>query len=141
MNQITDVISWISIANQLKSERNLANYLAFTLSEAGEAIELLDDTQCQAVAHQMELLSKRIRSGELDEAISKANRAFMMDAAFDTAWCAIGLMHMLGDARTAWTIGSLSNYSKFVDGKAVLTPDGKVIKGPKFEAPDFSGVV
>lgn len=34
-----------------------------------------------------------------------------------------------------------SNMTKLVDGKPVLRPDGKVLKGPHYQAPDMEGVV
>lgn len=137
MTQIHTVQKWISTAKQERNPRNTANYLAYMLSEAGEGLKEIEDCECQKIAHFLEVISKRIRSGALDEKIQEANQAKLMDAAFDTAWTAFGLMHMLGDAVKAWQIGADSNYSKFVDGVAELTPDGKVIKGPNFHEPDF----
>lgn len=142
MTQISDVMHFIRTAKQEKTERNKANYLGFLASEFGECLKEIDDHECQHLSSKLEILSKRIRSGYLDAKISQANQVQLMDAAFDSAWCALGLMHMLGHAPHAWAEGAGSNYSKFNhDGTASLTPDGKVIKGPKFHKPDFSKCV
>ena len=140
--ELSDVMHWIRTAKQERNERNKANYLAFLLSEVAECLECLDDQDLQVLAIQIQDVSLDMRNKQYDALISSANQAKLMDAAFDSAWCALGFMNMLGHAPHAWAEGASSNYSKFNhDGTASLTPDGKVIKGPNFREPDFTKCV
>lgn len=142
MNQIKEITNWIDAAKQEKNNQNTANYVAFALSEVGEMVKTFsqNDFNLDALATRMEHISKRIRNGEYDHfmsAMSKEQKAKLMDDAFDTMWTSVGLMHMLGDAEGAFVEGTNSNYSKFENGVCSLDSTGKVVKGPSFFNPNF----
>jgi len=44
------------------------------------------------------------------------------------------------DLEEAFERVHVSNMSKLVEGKALLREDGKILKGPKYQTPDMSGI-
>ena len=86
----------------------------------------------------LESLSEEMRTGRFDHLIESADRTELMDGAADTAWTAIGLMHMLGEAQGAFAEVVRSNYSKFEGGVCQLDETGKVVKGPSYFKPDLA---
>lgn len=141
MNQIEQVTKWIDAAGQEPSVRNVANYLAYTMSELAECLAALKPIQGSLVFRvekQMQELSIGIRSGNYDQWIEASDRTELLDGAIDTAWCAIGLAHMLGNAQGAFAEVAASNHSKFENGVCELDATGKVVKGPSYFKPDLA---
>lgn len=139
MSEIKQVTDWIEAAQQQPSVRNAANYLAYTMSELAECLEEIPlNPIISMLAEEMQRVSDAIRSGRYDYCIAKADRTGLMDGAADTAWTAIGLMHMLGDAQVAFNEVVRSNYSKFEGGVCELDATGKVVKGPSYFKPDLA---
>lgn len=138
MNQIEQVTTWIDAAGQEPSMRNVANYLAYTMSELAECLACLDSVFMEDFAVEMESMSQELRDGEYDYAFGKIDRTELLDGAIDTAWCAIGLAHMLGDAEGAFAEVAASNHSKFENGVCELDATGKVVKGPSYFKPDLA---
>lgn len=137
MTEIKSVTDWIDAAGQKPSVRNVANYLAYTMSELGECLGVIEDSYLIDLSSRLEVCSKLIRDGSFDGDIDQANRTELLDGAIDTAWCAIGLAHMLGDAQGAFGEVVASNYSKFENGVCALDSTGKVIKGPGYFKPEL----
>lgn len=141
MSEIKKVTDWIDAAQQKPSVRNVANYLAYTMSELAECLQALGSYQLCSLGKEIEVLSKQIRMGHHNNAfefLTKADRTELLDGAIDTAWCAIGLAHMLGDAQGAFAEVVRSNYSKFEGGVCQLDATGKVVKGPSYFKPDLA---
>ncbi|WP_341237892.1 hypothetical protein [uncultured Limnobacter sp.] len=138
MNQIEQVTTWIDAAQQKPSVRNVANYLAYTMSELGECLHAVDDIAFGMLANRLESFSESLRNGTYNDEIALANRTELLDGAIDTAWCAIGLAHMLGDAQGAFAEVAASNHSKFENGVCELDATGKVVKGPSYFKPDLA---
>lgn len=138
MSEIKQVTDWIDAAQQEPNVRNIANYLAYTMSELGECLDSIDNVALHSLSGDLEKYSKHIRNGLFDQFIASANNTEFLDGAADTAWCAIGLAHMLGDAQGAFNEVIRSNYSKFEGGVCALDETGKVIKGPSFSKPELA---
>ena len=138
MSEIKQVTDWIDAAGQEPSVRNVANYLAYTMSELAECLESIDNVALDSLAGNLEKYSNHIRNGLFDQFIESANRTELLDGATDTAWTAIGLMHMLGDAQGAFNEVVASNYSKMQNGALVKDATGKVVKGPSYFKPDLA---
>lgn len=138
MNQIEQVTTWIDAAQQEKSVRNIANYLAYTMSELAECLACVRSESLLALADRMEHASKLMRDGQYDLYIGQADRVELMDGAMDTLWTASGLGHMLGDAQGAFAEVARSNHSKFENGVCALDSTGKVIKGPGYFKPELA---
>lgn len=140
MSEIKQVTDWIDAAQQKPSVRNVANYIAYTLSEMAECLEAADSQELYEFAQDMQGLSETLRTGVFDEHFQegRCNIEELMDGAIDTAWCSIGLAHMLGDAQGAFNEVVRSNYSKFEGGVCELDATGKVVKGPSYFKPDLA---
>lgn len=140
MNQIEQVTTWIDAAGQKPSVRNLVNYLAYTMSELAECLEAADSEELYEFSQDMQGLSESLRSGVFDEHFEegRCNKEDLLDGAIDTAWCSIGLAHMLGDAEGAFNEVAESNHSKFENGVCALDETGKVIKGPSYFKPELA---
>lgn len=138
MNQIKQVTDWIDAAGQEPSVRNLANYLAYTMSELAECLRASDDVFLFDLGERIERCSMGMRDGIFDHAIAEIDKVELLDGAIDTAWCAIGLAHMLGNAQGAFNEVAASNFSKFENGVCELDATGKVVKGPSYFKPDLA---
>lgn len=138
MNQIDQVTTWIDAAKQEPGIRNIANYLAYTISEIGEGLAAINHPDCQMLSLRLEGFSKAMRNGMCDEAIAACDKVELLDSACDTQWTAIGLAHMLADAEGAFGEVADSNYSKFENGVCVLDETGKVVKGPSYFKPNLA---
>ena len=138
MNQIEAVTTWIDAAKQKPSVRNVANYLAYTMSELAECLTATNSYRLYNLGMDIERASEDVRRGTYDSVIESANRTELLDGAIDTAWCAIGLAHMLGDAQGAFAEVANSNHSKFENGVCELDATGKVVKGPSYFKPDLA---
>lgn len=141
MSEVKQVADWIDAAKQEKTLRNTANYLGYLLSEVAETLQETNSTQLVQLSTSLEYASRKLRSGDWDFALKKCNNVKIMDGAIDSAWCAIGLAHMLGDAQGAFAEVVRSNYSKFEGGVCSLDETGKVIKGPSYTEPSLAKFV
>ncbi|UZV39831.1 hypothetical protein [Xanthomonas virus PB119] len=66
----------------------------------------------------------------------------LLDALCDQAVTGNGVAYMMGfPFSEAMHEVNRSNYSKFVDGKAVFTEQGKIAKGPDYTKPDLTPFV
>lgn len=141
MSEIKQVTDWVDAAGQKPSTRNVANYLAYTMSELAEALRTLTEENCSdldCLIEDMQDISRRMREGVYDDDVVVADRTELLDGAIDTAWCAIGLAHMLSDAKGAFNEIAASNFSKFENGVCALDSTGKVVKGPSYFKPDLA---
>ena len=78
-------------------------------------------------------------SGMLKENIVSVvvtDRDCLLDAMCDVIVTAVGVSHVYGfDIVSALSEVSRSNSSKFVDGKPIFNPQGKIAKGPAYSKP------
>lgn len=138
MNQIEQVTTWIDAAQQKPSVRNIANYLAYTISELAECLACVRSESLLQLADRMEYASELMRAGQYDLHIEQADKVELLDGAMDTLWTAAGLGHMLGDAQGAFAEVANSNHSKFENGVCELDATGKVVKGPSYFKPELA---
>lgn len=140
MSEIKQVTDWIDAAGQEPNVRNVANYLAYTMSELAECLNAVDNVALHSLGLELEKYSNHLRGGVFDMyLLNKAtNRIELLDGAIDTAWCALGLAHMLADAQGAFNEVAASNFSKFENGVCELDATGKVVKGPSYFKPDLA---
>ena len=74
--------------------------------------------------------------------LSNADRKELLDSLCDQIVTAIGVAHMFNfDIIGALAEVNESNWSKFIDGKAVFDENGKIKKGPNYFKPDLSKFV
>lgn len=84
--------------------------------------------------------SLALKSGEVQ--VTRVNHLKMLDALCDQRVTATGLAYMLGyDWNAAVAEVDRSNFSKFVDGKAIFHENGKIAKGPDYKEPSLLPMV
>jgi predicted HAD superfamily Cof-like phosphohydrolase len=84
----------------------------------------------------------REETDELVEALEEGNLLAAAKELADVVYVAYGTAHSLGiPLNLVLEAVHASNMTKFVDGKAVFRPDGKVLKGPNYRPPDLTGLV
>jgi predicted HAD superfamily Cof-like phosphohydrolase len=93
------------------------------------------------IALRLELILEEV--GELREAIGEANIVEVADALTDILYVVYGAGHSFGiDLDKCFEEVHSSNMSKLgEDGKPIYREDGKVLKGPKYFAPDLTKYV
>jgi predicted HAD superfamily Cof-like phosphohydrolase len=84
----------------------------------------------------------REEAGETAEAVESGDLEHMAKELADLAYVVHGAALTLGiDLDRAVAEVHRSNMSKLVDGKPVMRPDGKVLKGSNYQPPDMSGAL
>lgn len=141
MSEIKQVTDWIDAAQQQPSVRNVANYLAYTMSELAECLASVRSESLLQLADKMEYASELMRAGQYNLHIEQADKVELLDGAMDTLWTAAGLGHMLSDAQGAFAEVARSNHSKFEGGVCELDATGKVVKGPSYFKPELAKFV
>lgn len=113
-----------------------------------EVVEMLQEfevpgfeTDVQNAKHFLHVLAEIMKKNP-EAFIRVTNRKAFLDACADQLVTATGSAYMQGMN----IVGALdevnrSNYSKFVDGKAVFNEHGKIAKGPNYTKPDLSPFV
>ena len=93
------------------------------------------------IALRLELILEEV--AELREAIGEANIVEVADALTDILYVVYGAGHSFGiDLDKCFDEVHSSNMSKLgEDGKPIYREDGKVLKGPKYFAPDLTKYV
>lgn len=114
-----------------------------------EVVEMLDnlifdsriyDELADLASDSLYRLSLALKSGACTPTI--VDRTDHLDALADQIVTAVGCAHMEGmDIVGALNEVNRSNWSKFVDGKPVFDDNGKIRKGPDYNAPDLAAFV
>lgn len=88
---------------------------------------------------QMELIATKYKKRLLDT--PEIDRKEVLDALCDQIVTAVGIAHMYGlNITDGIKEVNRSNWSKFVNGKAVFDENGKIKKGPDYTPPDLTGM-
>ncbi|MFP3556394.1 hypothetical protein [Paraburkholderia sp. SIMBA_054] len=101
------------------------------------AIHLLHDAKVALKA-----LATYLKGADNAITVEPNDRAEFLDAICDQIVTGTGVAQHLGFPLVeAMDEVNASNFSKFVDGKAVVDANGKIMKGPDFYKPDLSQFV
>lgn len=140
----TSIANWFNIAKPEATEKDWQVQIGVHFEEVSEMVESLRgvDTltqlmldQAQAALHGLALHLKASKG----EVAFIASREEFLDACCDQVVTAIGSAQYADmDISRAVTHVDMSNWSKFVDGEAVLDENGKIAKGPDYFAPDLT---
>tara|TARA_R110002020_G_scaffold115102_8_gene264753 strand:- start:287 stop:664 length:378 start_codon:yes stop_codon:yes gene_type:complete len=98
-------------------------------------LKRLSDKECIL---RVDLIQEELN--ELKEALLERDSIEVLDAIIDIMYLTVGTADILGLGRileTAFTEVHESNMSKLHNGKVVLRPDGKILKGENFKAPNL----
>lgn len=123
--------------------------IGFCCEELGEILQAIhggcvDSTmnaELEVAIVALERIGKKLKAGQHVGDLSRANRAKLLDGAFDLSWVATGAMCVLTDNPVgAFREGALSNYDKFRNG-VIRDENGKIQKPADWKEPDFEQFV
>lgn len=131
-NVLQETAQWFVEAVRAPSDENRLVQLGVHFEEVGEMFESMTNFEDVAVAlHTIADAFKRKEVGDFS-----IDRVKLLDALADQIVTATGVAHMFGlDIVGALNEVNRSNFSKFVDGKAVFNENGKITKGPNYSKP------
>lgn len=87
---------------------------------------------------EIKLLSESLKNGNIK--VTLTDRKGFIDSVADQIVTGVGAAYCIGmDAPLASIRVNLSNWSKFVDGKAVKQPNGKIDKSQWYKPPNLTG--
>lgn len=144
MSQIETTTKWFREAVPNPNNRTLGVQMGVHFEEVTEMIDTVSGGNSIAALHILEakdalhrMASHMKDNPELYE-VYPEDRKEMLDALCDQTVTATGVAYMMDfDFTGAMDEVNRSNYSKFVDGKAVFTEQGKIAKGPDFFRPNL----
>lgn len=133
------IASWFNTAKPKPTNQNVVQQMAYHFEEVAE--------MCKAInCHDMETALKKFKADLLaiasiphkaDEFVDKLNNVELLDALADQQVTAIGVGILLGyNMKGALDEVNRSNWTKFVNGKAIIDEHGKIMKG-NHQKPDL----
>lgn len=133
-NTLQETAQWFVEAVRAPNDDNRIVQLGVHFEEVAEMLESMGTPEINLIAsgfHEFADVFKRKECGNL-----VIDRKALLDALADQIVTATGVAHMFGlDIVGALNEVNRSNYSKFVDGKAVFNENGKIAKGPNYSKP------
>lgn len=140
--QIQRILDWFDEAKPEPSEKDFSVQLGVHIEEVVEMLDCFttEDTQIAMALgdaiHCLNVLSESLKANE--GFIEINNSLEFLDSLNDQVVTAVGTAKFAGYD----FLGSIkevndSNYSKFVDGKAVFNEQGKIAKGPDYFKPNL----
>lgn len=133
------ISEWFKEAVPNPTHRNLDVQMGCHFEEFGE---MLDSFTCKAASFDtlkflVKEIAKDLKGGLAT--VTVVDQFEMLDGLADQVVTATGVAHMLGyDFDGALGEVNGSNFSKFVNGKAVFDANGKISKGPDYWKPELS---
>lgn len=136
---LTDTLNWFKEAKPEPTIKDIATQIGCHFEEVEE---MCDAVECHTDVHDM---AEAFKSATLDDAdlyVCDINDAELLDSLADQIVTAVGVAYMMGfDIVGALKEVNASNWSKFVDGKAVTDENGKIIKGESYFKPELGKFV
>lgn len=137
---IEKTLDWFQKAVPEPTSKNIHTQLGVHFEEVVEMLETLKGTTDASKAlllrsvSALHALANHLK--ETDNSILVNDRVEMLDGLLDQIVTAVGVAHMLNMNVCAGLIEvNDSNYSKFVNGKAIFDENGKIIKGTNYFKP------
>ena len=135
-DSITDIVNWFKEAKPEPTKKDVCTQIGChfeEVSEMNEAILGVDTWEINALANHFKYASKLPRDTDKTE---------LLDALCDQIVTATGVAYMMGfDINGALKEVNASNWSKFVNGKAMTDENGKIIKGSGYFKPELGRFV
>lgn len=140
--QVQRILNWFDEAKPEPSEKDFSVQLGVHIEEVVEMLECFSTENVEVAMalgnaiHCLNVLSESLKANEgfidIDDPLE------FLDSLNDQVVTAVGTAKFAGYD----FLGSIkevndSNYSKFVDGKAVFNEQGKIAKGPAYFKPDL----
>ncbi len=132
-NVLQDTAKWFVEAVREPNDGNRLVQVGVHFEEFAEMLDSLGGFG--GVAQSMHEFANAMKAKNLD---IEVDRKALLDSLADQIVTAVGVAHMFGlDIVGALNEVNRSNYSKFVDGKAVFNELGKITKGPNYSKPNL----
>ncbi len=129
-------VQWFIEAVPTPTDRNKLTQIGCHIEEFAEMMEAIGDL---ALAKNLQRIATDYKRGEVDYALLTIDRQGLLDSLCDQIVTASGIAQMLGmDIVGALNEVNRSNWSKFVDGRAVFDENGKIKKGPNYSKPNLA---
>lgn len=147
---VESVIDCMEIARQRRPGRfdcrRAALYTGLQCEELAEKLMRLASAHpshkvmtMHVIAETLNDLASDFKSGMFDDLLQNADHAGLIDDDFDIAWVSIGALEATStNAPGAIAHGTMTNLAKFPEGKAILDANGKFMKPPGWQRPDFT---
>lgn len=140
--QIERINNWFSEAKPEPSEKDFSVQLGVHIEEIVEMLNCFYtenryiDVALVNASHYLNLLSESLKANEGD--IEIIDSIEFLDSLNDQVVTAVGTAKFAGyDFPGSIKEVNDSNYSKFVDGKAIFNEQGKIAKGPDYFKPNL----
>lgn len=133
-NTIRAIKNWFDAALPEPTDKNRAMQIGCHFEEASEMCDALNEGRGSDDIHHIAEYFKDLSGVGTTE----VDRKELLDALCDQIVTAVGVAHMFSmDIESALAEVNASNWSKFVDGKPVFKPNGKIDKGPGYFEPNI----
>lgn len=138
---LTDTVNWFKEAKPEPTDKDICVQIGCHYEEMSEFDSAISNN-CEDNAYNSEYY-KRTKDCEAAKLKpGRVNSVEVLDALADQIVTAVGVAYMMGfDIIGALTEVNASNWSKFVDGKAVTDENGKIIKGSGYFKPELEGFI
>lgn len=134
-----NTLHWFDIARPEPTRKDFNVQLGVHCEEVGEMLDELspqDSLTSELIIearNAIKALAHRLKTIPNAVVVKEENRKAFLDAMVDQIVTGTGSTHHLG----MQIVGALaevnsSNYSKFIDGKAIFDENGKIAKGPNY---------
>lgn len=138
---LTDTVNWFKEAKPEPTNKDVCVQIGCHYEEVAEMM-----VACHGVQHMgskvmnncAEAYKETTEAFGLDEVMQPVDKLELLDSLADQIVTAVGVAYMMGfDIIGALKEVNASNWSKFVDGKAVTDENGKIIKGEGYFKPEL----
>lgn len=142
-DSISNIANWFKEAKPEPTDDDVIAQMACHFEEVDEMIDSTNIHPFTNHLYQIRDNCKQIRDNNLSsDCIAKGDNLELLDALADQIVTAVGVAYMMGfDIIGALEEVNASNWSKFVDGKAVTDENGKIMKGSEYFPPDLTKFV
>ena len=138
MDTLQQTVDWFREAVREPTDKNKVVQIGCHIEEFGEMLEAIGD---QGLAKRMQGIAAEYKQGEVEYNKLVIDRKELLDSLADQIVTAVGIASMLEmDIVGALREVNRSNYSKFVNGRAVFDENGKIKKGADYSKPDLTGL-
>lgn len=146
MSEIKSIVKWFETAKPEPTIEDVCVQIGCHYEEVGEMARVLVDYAVFAGTETIGEVYKEKREGYIRElervGSSTYDKIELLDSLCDQIVTAIGVAKFLGmDIEGALAEVNASNWSKFVDGKAVLDENGKIAKPGTYFKPNLEPFV
>lgn len=135
---LTNTVNWFKEAKPEPTSKDICTQIGCHYEEVGEMDLAIDNDDGISDNGTLAEWYKKVSPDMADYVLTEVNRTELLDALADQIVTAVGAAYMMGfDIIGALKEVNASNWSKFVDGRAVTDENGKIIKGEGYFKPEL----